>query len=124
MQSTANAKFLTGAGGDGSGRVPQVGDGILFVAQVPYRLARLVDGGTDLHARMVEKIFLQRKIFAPQAGDRLQQRGDAGASLDHGVMHFSRQAVALFQNRFEAEPQGADTRLVDRQDQKRRRQQA
>ena len=54
-----DAKFLTGARGNGSGRVPQVGDRILFVAQVPHRLARLLDGGTDLHARMVEEIFLQ-----------------------------------------------------------------
>ena len=87
------------------------------MAQVPYCLARLIDGGTNLHARMVEKIFLQCEIFAPQAGDRLQQRRDAGAALDHGVMHFSRQAVALFENRFEAEPQGADTRLVNDQNQ-------
>ncbi len=103
---------------------PQAGHGILFVAQVPYCLARLIDGGTNLHARMVEKIFLQCEIFTPQAGDRLQQRRDAGAALDHGVMHLSRQAVALFENRFEAEPQGTDARLVNRENQQGGRQQA
>ena len=40
--------------------------------------------------------------FLRADGHRFQQRRDAGAALDHGIVHFARHPVALFQHGAEA----------------------
>ena len=41
---------------------------------------------------MVDERFGFRGVQVPESGSRFQQRGHAHASLNHGVVHFTRQA--------------------------------
>src|SRR5664280_1382876 len=67
-------------------RLDQVNLFLALLTHVPYSFAGFVDGRSDLHAGILQKLPIRRSILCRRARDRLQQGRGSSASLDDGVV--------------------------------------
>ena len=117
-QSTGRLNSALAFPGHAFQLLAQVAGVVAGLAQIPHRVSRFIDGGSQLQARKVEQA-VAGAVDGALHGDGFKQRGDASVALNDGVVHLAGEAAALTENGFEASAPLAHAILIDGEDEER-----